>query len=177
MDAHSLQLIVTFLLVFCAAIIGGVVAKILKQPTFLGYIAAGILFGNLFPYATDASFLKGIGDIGVTLLLFTLGVEFSFHRLKKLMATLPWAAVAQIVFCLLLFLLFTMLLGFPFLAALVIAIAGSLSSTAVIVKVLSERGELDTVPGEVLMGWSVFQDLAVVPIMIPSNLPDCPTAA
>jgi len=59
-----------------------------------------------------------------------------------------------------------MFLGFPFLAALVIAIAGSLSSTAVIVKVLSERGELDTVPGEVMTGWSVIQDLAVIPIMV-----------
>jgi CPA2 family monovalent cation:H+ antiporter-2 len=166
MDAHSLSLISTLLLVFSSAIIGGAVAKMLKQPTLLGYIAAGILFGNVFPRVTDAAFLKGIGDVGVTLLLFTLGVEFSFRRLKKLMGTLPWAAIAQIVLCIFLFLLFTMFLGFPFLAALVIAIAGSLSSTAVIVKVLSERGELDTVPGEVMTGWSVIQDLAVIPIMV-----------
>ncbi len=166
MDAHSLSLISTLLLVFSAAIIGGVIAKMLKIPMLLGYIAAGIVFGNVFPRATDAVFLKGIGDVGVTLLLFTLGVEFSFHRLKKLMGTLPWAAITQIVLCILLFLFLTMMLGFPFLAALVIAIAGSLSSTAVIVKVLSERGELDTVPGEVMTGWSVLQDLAVVPIMI-----------
>ncbi len=166
MDAHSLSLISTLLLVFSAAILGGAIAKMLKQPTLLGYIAAGILFGNLFPRATDAAFLKGIGDVGVTLLLFTLGVEFSFHRLKKLMGTLPWAAITQILLCIFLFLLFSMFLGFPFLASLVIAIAGSLSSTAVIVKVLSERGELDTVPGEMMTGWSVLQDLAVVPIMI-----------
>ncbi|MCX6793863.1 MAG: cation:proton antiporter [Candidatus Gottesmanbacteria bacterium] len=166
MDAHSLSLISTLLLVFSAAIIGGAIAKMLKQPTLLGYIAAGVLFGNVFPRITDAAFLKGIGDVGVTLLLFTLGVEFSFHRLKKLMGAVSWAAIAQIVLCIFLFLLFTMFLGFPFLAALVIAIAGSLSSTAVIVKVLSERGELDTVPGEVMTGWSVLQDLSVVPIMI-----------
>ncbi len=166
MDSHSLSLISTLLLVFSAAILGGAIAKMLKQPTLLGYIAAGILFGNLFPRITDAAFLRGIGDVGVTLLLFTLGVEFSFHRLKKLMGSLPWAAIAQIVLCIFLFLLFSIFLGFPFLAALVIAVAGSLSSTAVIVKVLSERGELDTVPGEVMTGWSVLQDLAVVPIMI-----------
>ena len=166
MDSHSLSLISTLLLVFSASILGGAIAKMLKQPTLLGYIAAGILFGNVFPRITDAAFLKGIGDVGVTLLLFTLGVEFSFHRLKKLMGTVTWASVAQIVLCILLFLLFTMFLGFPFLAALILAIAGSLSSTAIIVKVLSERGELDTVPGEVMTGWSVIQDLAVVPIMI-----------
>lgn len=166
MDAHSLSLISTLLLVFSAAIIGGSVAKIFKQPTLLGYIAAGVLFGNIFPRGTDASLLKGIGDIGVTLLLFTLGVEFSFHRLKTLMGTLPWAAIGQMVLCIFLFLLFSMFLGFPFLAALIISIAGSLSSTAVIVKVLSDRGELDTVPGEVMTGWSVIQDVSVVPIMI-----------
>ncbi len=166
MDANSLSLISTLLLVFSAAIIGGAIAKIFKQPTLLGYIAAGVLFGNIFPRATDATFLKGIGDIGVTLLLFTIGVEFSFRRLKTLLGTLPWAAIAQLVLCIFLFLLLTMFLGFPFLAALVISIAGSLSSTAVIVKVLSERGELDSVPGEVMTGWSVVQDLAVIPIMI-----------
>jgi CPA2 family monovalent cation:H+ antiporter-2 len=166
MDVHSLSLISTLLLVFSAAILGGTIAKMLKQPTLLGYIAAGVLFGNLFPRITDPDFLKGIGEVGVTLLLFTLGIEFSFHRLKKLMGTLPWAAIAQIVLCIFLFLLFSMFLGFPFLAALVIAIAGSLSSTAVVVKMLSERGELETLPGEVMTGWSVLQDLAVVPIMI-----------
>lgn len=166
MDAHNLSLISTLLLVFSAAILGGAIAKMLKQPTLLGYIAAGILFGNIFPRATDAAFLKGIGDVGVTLLLFTLGVEFSFRRLNKLMGTLPWAAIVQIVLCIFLFLLFAMFLGFPFLAALVIAVAGALSSTAVVVKALSERGELDTVPGELATGWSVIQDLAVVPIMV-----------
>lgn len=166
MDAHSLSLISTLLLVFSAAILGGTLAKMLKQPTLLGYIAAGVLFGNIFPRITDAEFLKGIGDVGVTLLLFTLGVEFSFHRLKKLMGTLPWAAIAQIVLCIFLFLLIAMFLGFPFLAALVIALAGSLSSTAVVVKILAERGELETTPGEVMTGWLVLQDLAVVPIMI-----------
>ena len=166
MDTHSLALISTLLLVFSAAIIGGVVAKLLKQPMLLGYIAAGILFGNLFPKITDLGFLRSIADAGVTLLLFTLGVEFSFHRLKRLLGTVTWAALVQVLLCIFLFLLFTMFLGFAFLPALIIAIAASLSSTAVIVKVLAERGELDTVPGEVMTGWLVVQDLCVVPIMI-----------
>lgn len=166
MDTHSIALITTLLLVFSAAIFGGTVAKLLKQPMLLGYIAAGILFGNLFPGITDQTFLGSIADVGVTLLLFTLGVEFSFHRLKRLLSTVTWAALVQILLCVFLFLLLTLYLGFAFLPALVIAIAASLSSTAVVVKVLSERGELDTVPGEVMTGWLVIQDLSVVPIMI-----------
>lgn len=166
MDTHSVSLITTLLLVFSAAIFGGAIAKMLRQPMLLGYIAAGILFGNVFPKVTDQGFLASIADAGVTLLLFTLGVEFSFHRLKRLLRTVTWAALVQILLCIFIFLLLAMYLGFAFLPALVIAIAGSLSSTAVVVKVLSERGELDTVPGEVMTGWLVVQDLAVVPIMI-----------
>ena len=99
MDTHSLSLISTLLLVFSAAIFGGATAKLVKQPLLLGYIAAGVLFGNVFPAITDQSFLKIIAETGVTLLLFTLGVEFSFHRLKRLMSTIGWAAVFQILLC------------------------------------------------------------------------------
>ncbi len=166
MDSHSLSLISTLLLVFSAAIFGGATAKFTKQPLLLGYIAAGVLFGNLFPAITDQTFLKVIADTGVTLLLFTLGVEFSFHKLKRLMGSIGWAAVLQVLLCIFLFLLLTMFLGFAFLPAMVIAAAASLSSTAVVIKVLSERGELDTLPGEVMTAWLVIQDLAVIPIMI-----------
>jgi len=146
-DTHSLALISTLLLVFSAAIIGGVVAKLLKQPMVLGYIAAGILFGNLFPKITDAGFLNAIAQSGVTLLLFTLGIEFSFHRMKKLLRSIGWAAGLQIVLVILLMLLLSLTLSLPFLTSVFIAVAAALSSSAVIMKVLSERGELDTGPG------------------------------
>ncbi len=166
MDSYSITLITTLLLVFSAAIIGGVAAKLLRQPLVLGYIAAGILFGILAPRVTNRQFLQSIADVGVTLLLFTLGVEFSFHRLQKILGTMLWAAVSQIVLSTFVFLFFMMIVGFPFLASLIIAVAASLSSTTIVVKVLSERGELDTAPGEVMTAWLIIQDLAVVPIMI-----------
>lgn len=166
MDTHSLSLISTLLLVFSAAIIGGVVAKFFKQPMVLGYIAAGILFGNIFPKITDTGFLNAIAQSGVTLLLFTLGVEFSFHRMKKLFRSIGWAAGLQIVLVIFVILLLSLSLSLPFIPSLFIAVAAALSSSAVIMKVLSERGELDTGPGETMMSWSVIQDLGVVPIMI-----------
>jgi len=166
MDSHSLALITTLLLVFSAAILGGVVAKLLKQPMVLGYIAAGILFGNVFPKITDAGFLNAIAQSGVTLLLFTLGVEFSFHRMKKLLRSIGWAAGFQIVLVIFLIFFLSLFLSISFLPSLFIAVAASLSSSAVIMKILSERGELDTGPGETMMTWSVIQDLGVVPIMI-----------
>src|SRR5690349_6921636 len=111
MNPHSLSLILTLLLVFVSAIVGGVVAKRLKQPKLLGYIAGGIVFGNLFPKFTDYEFLHAIADSGVTLLLFTLGIEFSFHRLRKVLGTVAWTAVVQILVCIFLFLLLSLSLG------------------------------------------------------------------
>lgn len=166
MGTHSLSLISTLLLVFSAAIIGGVVAKLLKQPMVLGYIAAGVLFGNLFPKITDAGFLNAIAQSGVTLLLFTLGVEFSFHRMKKYLKSIGWAAGLQIVLVIFLMLLLSLTLAVPFLPSLFISVAAALSSTAVIMKILAERGEIDTSPGEAMMAWLVVQDLSVVPLMI-----------
>lgn len=166
MDSHSVTLIFTLFLVFLSAVIGGILAKRVRLPALIGYIASGVVFGNVFTGATDQALLQQIADVGVALLLFTLGVEFSFRRLKNTLGAIIWAAAAQILLSILFFVLFFLWLGFGFLPALYVAVAASLSSTAIVVKVLSERGELDSVPGELATAWLVIQDLAVVPIMI-----------
>jgi len=166
MDPHSIAIITTLLLVFGSSIIGGIIAKRLRLPALIGYIGTGVVFGNTLTAGIDAELLSRIAQVGVTLLLFTLGVEFSFHRLKNVIGAVSWAAIAQILLCVLLFVLLFLWLGFGFLPALYMAVACSLSSTAIVVKVLSERAELDSVPGELATAWLVIQDLAVVPIMI-----------
>lgn len=166
MNPHSITSITTLLLVFGSAIAGGILAKRLRLPALIGYIASGVVFGNILTRGIDQTLLARIADAGVTLLLFTLGVEFSFHRLKNALGAVAWAAIAQILICILLFVLLFLWLGFGFLPALYIAVAASLSSSAIVVKVFSERGELDSVPGELSTAWLVVQDLAVVPIMI-----------
>lgn len=166
MDPHSVATITTLFLIFGSAIIGGVIAKRLRLPALIGYIASGVVFGNLMGSAIDEEFLRRIADAGVTLLLFTLGIEFSFHRLRKLLGIVVWAASAQILLCIFLFVIFFLWLGFGYLPAVYMAVAAALSSTAIVVKVLSERGELETIPGELSTAWLVIQDLSVVPIMI-----------
>ncbi len=166
MDSGSIHLLTTLFLVFGAAIVGGLIAKRLKQPPLVGYISAGVLFGNLLPRFADQELLRLIADAGVTLLLFALGVEFSFHRLRKILRTVAWAAIAQILLIVTVFFFGFLFLNFSFLSALFLSVAIALSSTAVVVKILSDRGELDTVPGMVMTAWLVVQDLAVVPIMI-----------
>ncbi len=166
MDFHSIALIETLFLVFLSAIVGGIIAKKLHQPPLIGYVALGVLFGNLFASSTNSSFLQQIADAGVTLLLFTIGLEFSFHRLRKVLGTLVWAVTTQILVTILACYFLFLWLGFDPLPSLYIAVACSLSSTAIVVKILSERGELETVPGELSTGWLVIQDLSVIPIMI-----------
>lgn len=161
-----MELVTTFLLVFAAAIGGGTIARIAKLPTILGYIAAGVLVGNIAFGIIDHTTLRLIAEVGVTLLLFTLGVEFSFLRLKKVLRSIFFPAVLQILVSFIALLVVSVGLGIGLLPSLFIAAAFSLSSTAVVVKVLSERGELETVPGEVATGWLVIQDIAVIPIMI-----------
>lgn len=166
MQPYSFSLITTFLLVFAAAIGGGTIARALGQPTILGYIASGVLLGNLAYGIIDHATIGLIAEVGVTLLLFTLGVEFSFLRLKKVLRSVLFPAILQILLSLIAFLMLSLGLGVSVLPSLFMAAAFSLSSTAVVVKILSERGELETAPGEVAIGWLVVQDIAVIPIMM-----------
>src|SRR3989344_1303030 len=164
--SSSLSLITTLLLLLAAAIGGGAIAIRLRLPSIVGYIAGGIVVGNTFSFGFDHRLVELISEAGVTLLLFTLGVEFSFHHLKRILRAISWLAIAQIL--LTLFLVFLLLIGLkiPFIPALYLSSASALSSTAIVVKLLSARGELDSVPGELATGWLVIQDLAVIPLLI-----------
>ncbi len=162
---ESIFLIITLFIVFAAAIVGAVVARRFAIPIIVGYVAAGLVFGNLLPRWIDQRLLGTIADAGVILLLFTLGVEFSFWRLRKVIAAVGAAAVVQILLSTVIFMTLFLLFRFTVVPSLFLAIAASLSSTAIVVKLLSERGELETLPGTVLTGWLVVQDLAVIPIM------------
>ncbi len=163
---HSLSLVTTFLLLLAAALGGGVIAMRLKLPSIVGYIAGGILVGNTLSASFDHKLISTISEAGVTLLLFTLGVEFSFHKLKRILHLVSWPAIGQIIITLFVVLLLLFALNVSFVPALFLASAAALSSTAIVVKLLSERGELDSVPGELSTGWLVIQDLAVVPLLI-----------
>lgn len=166
MQPQDFSLIITFFFIFTAAIFGGVVAKRFKFPPVVGYIGFGFVIGNLFGQFTQASVLSTISDIGLILLLFVLGIEFSFHRLKAVFPVIGLSAVIQLLVVFAVTLPVFITFGFSFLPALFFAAAASLSSTALVVKVLMDKGELDSIPGEVATGWLVIQDLAVIPMLL-----------
>ena len=145
------------------ALVGGAVATRLRQPPIVGYIAAGVLIGPFTPgFVGDSEEIGRLAELGVVLLLFALGVEFSLHELRRVWRVAVPGAIAQIVITAVAGTLIAIPLGLDLLAAVVIGAAIAISSTLVVLKMLVERGELDALHGRVAIGWMVVQDLVTI---------------
>ena len=146
-----------------AATIAAFLARGLRQPIILGYIAAGILIGpteGLHWISMEA--IEPISELGLILLLFMIGLEIDLKKLLQAGKMLLAAGIGQFLICLLLGLAFWPLLGFSRsedYAPLYLAVACALSSTMIVVKVLYDKFELDTTAGRLSLGILVFQDL------------------
>jgi CPA2 family monovalent cation:H+ antiporter-2 len=156
----------TFLLVILVllfASLGGFVAKKLKAQPLIGYLISGIFLGSFFPQASSISKLS---EIGIILLLFSLGLELSFSRLIKVFKTAFLGGILQIIIFTLISYPFFFKIGFNHTTSIIFALSFSLSSTAVVVKILADRGETETLHGGIMSGWLLVQDLMVIPIVI-----------
>lgn len=147
--------------------VGAFIARRFKLPLLFGYLLGGFLFSIIFisRFTFDAS-LQTLADLGVALLLFTLGVEFSLDTLRRVKQIAIIGGVLQIALTILATLFILPNFGFTLSESLFLGSVFALSSTAVIVKMLTERGEVNTLPGEILVGILLLQDLAVIPLMI-----------
>lgn len=168
------------LVVFLAT--AGVVVPLfqrLKISPVLGFLAAGVALGpdGFGRFAHDLPWLKyltiddpaqirGLGEIGVAFLLFTIGLELSFERLKAMRKLVFGFGLLQVVLCSAALAGVAMLLGQPPLAAVVIGMALALSSTAVVMPVLAERNKVKTGMGRAVFSVLLAQDLAVAPILV-----------
>ena len=153
-------------LVLIAAFLGGFAAKKIKQPAVVGYLTAGILMSflaNRFLPAKDL--LSFFSEIGIAFLMFTLGLELSWDYLRRVKNVALWGGIIQILFFIILGVFIFPRFGFDFSASLLMSCAFSLSSTAIVMKILSEKGEVETLPGEIMLGWLLVQDLAVLPMV------------
>lgn len=156
-------------IILVAALLGGLVAQRLGQPLILGYILAGVLVGPHTGAVTISEIhdIELLAEIGVALLLFALGLEFSLKELQPVrnvaLIGTPLQIVLTIVFG---FGIGQLLLGWSWIESLWFGALISLSSTMVILKTLSARGVLGTLASRVMIGMLIVQDLAVVPLMI-----------
>lgn len=156
----------TFGLFICltSALIGGYVAKLLKLQPIIGYIIAGVTTASIFP--VDGLGIEKLAELGAILLLFSIGLELSLSKFAGSLKKILVSAVLQMIVVTGLLYFVLKLLGFDNISSLVMSLAFSLSSTAVVVKTLIDRGESETIHGKLMIGWLLVQDLAVIPIMI-----------
>jgi len=155
---------VSIAILLAAALIGGMIAHRLKQPVILGYMLVGILVGpHALGLVSDLSLVETMATIGVSLLMFTLGLEISFSQLRQTGKAGLWGGVLQILFtfavgAVVSYVFFRNTLVESILFGLII----SLSSTVVCLKILMDRGELDSVHGRIMVGILILQDLSAV---------------
>ncbi|MCX6724524.1 MAG: cation:proton antiporter, partial [Candidatus Shapirobacteria bacterium] len=150
--------------VVVAAVTGGFLAMLLKVPSLVGYIITGIAVGAILPPGLKE--VSGLAQVGIILLLFSIGVELSFERLSRYLNIAIFGALIQIILVTFFSYIILHLFGFSSAVSLVLSLGFSVSSTAVLVKVLADRGETDTIHGEIMIGWLLVQDLAVIPMMV-----------
>lgn len=158
-----------FVIIVLAGLAGAILARLLRLPLLVGYIAAGVLVGpyTAGPTVENAHEIELLAEIGVALLLFALGLEISFRDLQPVRSIAliggPIQVLLSIAFGVL---LGTTLLGLSLQESLWLGAMVALSSTMVVLKTLAEAGATSTLASRVMIGILVVQDLAVVPMLI-----------
>ena len=146
-----------------AALVGGVIAVRLRQPAILGYLLAGIAIGPFTPgFVGDTGRIAELADLGVVLLLFALGIEFSVRELRAVARVALPGALLQIAIILVVGAALIAGIGMEPRAALVVGACLSISSTLVVLKLLIDRGELDSLHGRTAIGWAIVQDIVTI---------------
>ncbi len=154
-------------LLFSLAVLGVALFRPLRLPSIVGFLAAGVVAG---PYALrligDPLQVDALADMGMVLLLFSLGIEFSPAEMGSVRRIALWGGAGQVLGTTLITFLISLLAGEPLPRALFYGFLLSLSSTAIVMKVLLDRGKLDTSTGKASLGILLFQDLCVIPLML-----------
>ena len=173
--ATTLELVLLYLV---AAVLGVVVCRLLRLPPMLGYLAVGVLIGpNALALAKDTAGVKYLAEFGVVFLMFVIGLEFNLPKLRSMRTLVFGLGLSQVLLTVLGAVAGNALLtlgfgwagvhwGLSWQGAVVLGSAMAMSSTAIVVKLMAERLELESEHGKRVMGVLLFQDLAVVPLLV-----------
>lgn len=155
------------LIVFTIALLVGLIFNRLKVPPLVAFILTGIIVG---PYGLSLiqseSQVEALAEVGIILLLFTIGLEFSFKDLWKIRLIAVVGGVLQVGLSFAFFCGLALLFGYTPGLAILMGFLFSLSSTAIVLKILHERGEIDSPHGSIALGILIFQDLAAIPMIM-----------
>ncbi|MET0335122.1 MAG: monovalent cation:proton antiporter-2 (CPA2) family protein [Rhizobacter sp.] len=171
----TLELVLLYLV---AAVAGVVACRMLRLPPMLGYLAVGVLIGpNALALAKDSAGIEYLAEFGVVFLMFVIGLEFNLPKLKSMRKLVFGLGLSQVALTMLVAVSANAALAWSFAAIgrewglswrSAVALGGALamSSTAILVKLMAERLELESEHGRRVMGVLLFQDLAVVPLLV-----------
>jgi CPA2 family monovalent cation:H+ antiporter-2 len=139
----------------------------LKIPSLIGFIVAGIIIGpHGVGLITDVHFIQILAEIGIILLLFTIGIEFSLTKLVRIKKVVLVGGGTQVIFTIIVSAALTYIAIENINQSLFFGFLYALSSTAIVLKLLAERGEIDSPHGHTMVGILIFQDLCIVPLML-----------
>jgi CPA2 family monovalent cation:H+ antiporter-2 len=168
----ALELALLYLL---AGVLGVVVFRSLKLPPMLGYLAVGVVIGpNALGLTQDSAAIRHLAEFGVVFLMFVIGLEFSLSKLRAMRRHVFGLGLLQVLLTIVLTMLGTLFLGMLLPAVWhtswqeAFALGGvmAMSSTAIVVRLMAERLELESEHGKRVIGVLLFQDLAVVPLLV-----------
>ncbi|MGE5104034.1 MAG: cation:proton antiporter [Betaproteobacteria bacterium] len=174
---HGPDLLTSIGLCIAVAAALAFIAHRLKQPLLLAYLLAGVVIGPRigFGLISDEGDIQTVAEIGLILLLFMIGLELDLRKLVSAGRAVIVTGLLQVPLCVALGLAFFAAIGFPLAGgdfrALYLAVCLALSSTMIVVKLLYDKFELDTLPGRITLGVLIFQDIfAIVALGIQPNL-------
>jgi CPA2 family monovalent cation:H+ antiporter-2 len=163
----TLHVLRDLVVLFGAALVVVLVLRRLRLPTIAGFLVAGALIGpSGFAWIRDVHEIERLAEIGVVLLLFTIGLEFSLKELRRLGPVLLVGGGLQVTLTVLAVTLAAVYAGYSSFEGVFFGFLAALSSTAIVLKGLAERGETDAPHGRLIVGMLLFQDLCVVPMIL-----------
>ena len=152
--------------IFLASLLN-IILKRFDFPTAIGYIFTGIFIANLLHLNVhNSEILEYVSEFGIVLLMFTIGLEFSFQELRVMRKEVFGYGVAQMLASGIFFAALAALFGLGPKSAIIVGFALSLSSTAIVLKILNENGDIHSSYGRKALGILLFQDIAVIPLLL-----------
>lgn len=154
-------------ILFGLALVTVVLFRRLKFPSIIGFLVTGILAGpHALAFIKNTHQVEQMAEIGVVLLLFTIGIELSLKELMRIKHLVLWGGGLQVLVTILAVAAVGAVFGFPLNQAVFFGFLVALSSTAILMKLLIDAGQADAPHGKMAMGILIFQDLCIVPLML-----------
>ena len=162
--AVSLQ---SVLVLLASSVIAVALCRRLKLPALVGYLVTGLALGpHALGLVSNREETQHLAEFGVVFLMFSIGLEFSLGKLRSMRRVVFGLGGAQVVATMALAVAVAVLLGLSWQAGLALGGIAAMSSTAIVSRLMAERGELDSAHGRQVIGVLLFQDLAVVPLLV-----------